>query len=150
MDLCAGSGAWSAPYERAGYRVERVTLPNADVRTYVPPSGVHGILAAPPCTEFSLAKNGRERDFAKALEPVTACLRIIALARPAWWALENPGGSLLHRWLGTARDSWQPFEFGDPWTKLTAVWGSFVLPESTTSARLTPRRCSARPLQTAP
>jgi hypothetical protein len=34
VDLCAGSGAWSEPYARAGYRVLRVTLPECDVRTW--------------------------------------------------------------------------------------------------------------------
>lgn len=127
LDLCAGSGAWSAPYERAGYAVVRVTLPDVDVRQYAPPAKVWGVLAAPPCDQFSLARNGRARDFAGALEVVTACLRVIALARPRWWAVENPVG-LLSRWLGTPRDVWEPYEFGDPWTKRTALWGHFVLP----------------------
>jgi len=127
LDLCGGTGAWSRPYVDAGYDVRLVTLPDADVRCYQPPENVHGVLAAPPCTEFSIAKCG-ERDFASALEPVVACLRIIALCRPAWWAVENPGRSLIARWLGPARDSWEPFEFGDPWTKRTAIWGDFAIP----------------------
>lgn len=129
LDLCAGSGAWSEPYKQAGYRVECVTLPGADVRSYEPPADVWGVLAAPPCDQFSLARNGHDspRDFAGALEVVTACLRIVAMARPQWWALENPVG-LLGRWLGTPRDVWEPYEFGDAWTKRTAIWGDFVLP----------------------
>lgn len=128
LDLCGGSGSWSRPYAEAGYRVELVTLPDGDVRTYEPPPGVWGVLAAPPCTEFSVAKTVGERDFARALEEVCACMRIIALARPRWWALENPGSGLLRRWLGPPRDTWQPCDFGDPWTKLTAIWGDFALP----------------------
>jgi hypothetical protein len=127
LDLCAGSGAWSEPYQRAGYRVRRVTLPADDVRTFIPPEGVWGILAAPPCTEFSLAKNGRERDFARGLETVAACHRIIMTARPRWWALENPVG-LLSRWLGRPPFVFQPHDFGDPWTKRTAIWGEFRAP----------------------
>lgn len=127
LDLCGGSGSWSAPYRAAGYAVDLVTMPDADVRDWVPPRDVHGVLAAPPCTEFSLAKNGRPRDVARALETVTACLRIIALARPTWWAIENPVG-MLSRWLGTPRDVFQPYEFGDAWTKRTALWGDFTLP----------------------
>jgi hypothetical protein len=130
LDLCGGSGAWSRPYRDAGYSVEIVTLPDHDVRTYVPPANVHGVLAAPPCEQFSTMRHGKG-DWALGLETVCACLRIIALARPAWWALENPGSGLLRRWLGCPRDVWQPFEFGDPWTKLTAVWGDFVLPKRT-------------------
>lgn len=127
LDLCGGSGAWAQPYDVAGYRVQRVTLPDGDVRKFEPRGRVHGVLAAPPCTEFSIAKNGQPRDFAAGLETVCACLRIIALARPVWWALENPIG-LLGRWLGAPRDTFEPYEFGDPWTKATALWGSFTLP----------------------
>lgn len=129
LDLCAGSGAWSEPYERAGYEVVKVTLPENDVREFVPPVGVHGVLAAPPCDQFSLARNGHKspRNLFAALEVVCACLRVIALARPSWWALENPVG-LVGKWLGTPRDVFQPHEFGDPWTKRTALWGNFTIP----------------------
>ncbi len=132
LDLCAGSGSWSAPYEAAGYEVHRVTLPDADVRTYVLPAGlqVHGVLAGPPCDQFSLARNGHKatpRDLVRGMETVNACMRIIAQARPAWWALENPVG-LLSRWLGTPTDSFEPCDFGDPWTKRTALWGAFTPP----------------------
>jgi len=133
FDLCAGSGAWSEPYTLAGYNVVRMTLPEWDVREidtfrlHASHPEVRGILAAPPCTEFSLAKNGQDRDFAVGLETVCACLRIIACFRPKWWALENPVG-LLGRWLGAPRDVFEPYEFGDDWTKRTALWGSFVNP----------------------
>ena len=128
LDLCAGSGAWSSPYKAAGYDVRCVTWPASDVRTFVPPERVHGVLAAPPCTEFSVAKNGQDRHLESALATVLGCLRIVALCRPTWWAIENPTG-LLSQWLGTPRDVWQPHEFGDPWTKRTALWGLFAIPE---------------------
>ena len=131
LDLCAGSGSWSAPYEAAGYRVERVTLPSSDVQTYRLPSGpVWGILAAPPCDQFSLARNGHTgspRDFARGMSVVNACLRVVLQARPRWWALENPVG-MLSRWLGTPRDVFEPCDFGNPWTKRTALWGEFAVP----------------------
>lgn len=128
LDLCAGSGSWSEPYRAAGYAVRRVTLPGCDVRTFVPPADVWGVLCAPPCEEFSLAKNGQPRDFAKGLEIVSACLRVVMTTRPRWWALENPVG-LLSRWLGRPAFVFQPCEFGDPWTKRTALWGSFSAPQ---------------------
>lgn len=37
LDLCGGTGAWSAPYKQAGYDVRVVTLPDHDVTTYDPP-----------------------------------------------------------------------------------------------------------------
>ena len=83
-DLCGGTGAWSEPYRREGYDVRIVTLPHlplfedkpGDVLKFELPSGeVYGILAAVPCTEFSLAKqNG---DYAAGLEIVNAVLKII-------------------------------------------------------------------------
>ena len=117
------------PYLQAGYRVELVTLPAADVRTYVPPSGVWGVLAAPPCDQFSMARNGHSspRDFVGGMAAVNACLRIVQQSAPTWWALENPTG-LLSRFLGTPRDVFQPCDFGDPWTKRTALWGNFTIP----------------------
>jgi hypothetical protein len=132
LDLCGGTGAWSRPYFDAGYDVRILTLPDNDVRTWEPPPGLRawGVLAAPPCDQFSLARNGHPdlpRDFAAALETVCGCLRIIGLVRPEWWALENPTGHL-GRWLGTPRDVWEPCDFGDPWTKRTAIWGAFELP----------------------
>jgi hypothetical protein len=127
LDLCGGTGAWSEPYRAAGFRIINVTLPKYDVRTYVPPANVYGVLAAPPCTEFSLAKNGQRRDYVKGLEVVAACMRIIARSEPAWWALENPVG-MLQKWMGTPRLVFEPYQYGDPWKKRTAIWGTFEMP----------------------
>ncbi|MFT3836745.1 MAG: DNA cytosine methyltransferase [Myxococcaceae bacterium] len=128
LDLCGGSGSWAVPYVEAGYDVRTITLPDGDVRTYVPPPNVHGVLAAPPCTEFSLAKNGQARNLVVGMETVNACMRIILQSRPKWWALENPTGLLGH-YLGRPRDVFEPCDFGDPWTKRTAIWGDFAIPE---------------------
>lgn len=134
LDLCGGSGSWSQPYRDAGYPVVLVTLPEHDVRTFVPPADrpVWGVLAAPPCTEFSLARNGaqphqRPRDYIVGMETVNACLRIVLQTRPRWWGLENPVGTL-SEFLGTPRDVWEPCDFGDPWTKRTAIWGEYTIP----------------------
>jgi len=55
LDLCGAIGAWSKPYKDAGYDVRIITLPDNDIRTYMPPDNVYGILFAPPCTEFSVS-----------------------------------------------------------------------------------------------
>lgn len=133
LDLCGGSGSWSRPYAEAGYRVQLVTLPELDVRTFVPPPGVWGVLCAPPCTEFTMARNGqhtrqRPRDFIEGMETVNACLRVVFQARPRWWALENPVGHL-SQFLGVPRDVWEPCDFGDAWTKRTAIWGEYTIPK---------------------
>jgi hypothetical protein len=128
LDLCAGTGAWSEPYAQAGYTVIRVDLPQ-DIRLMAPPDvAVYGILAAPPCTYFCRMRmcRGRPTDaqFREGLSIVDACLRFVLLLRPAWWALENPQG-YLSQWLGPPRLKFDPWEYGDPWTKRTWVWGDF-------------------------
>lgn len=127
FDLCAGSGAWSEPYALAGYIVVRVTLPATDVRTWAPPCRPWGIIAAPPCNEFSRAKRD-DRDYVEGMACVNACLRIIAQCRPRWWALENPQHGDLSQFLGLPTWTFQPHHFGDPWTKATALWGEFSPP----------------------
>ena len=138
LDLCGGSGAWSAPYRDAGYDVRIVTLPD-DVRLYVPPQNVWGVLAAPPCTEFSFAKHfhGRGKythNFLSGLEVVSACMRIILTCKPQWWALENPRG-YLRRWLGEPIFTFNPYQFGDPYQKSTDLWGEFDPPIPTVLER---------------
>lgn len=131
LDLCGGSGSWSRPYKESGYDVRLITLPENDVLTYQPPrSGVYGILAAPPCTEFSVLNckaERRERKPEEGLKIVNACLRIIEQAKPVWWALENPVG-YLRDYLGKSTLTFQPWEYGDPWTKRTEIWGTFKPP----------------------
>lgn len=127
FDLCAGSGEWSRPYVEAGYVVVRVTLPDNDVRTWVPPCRPWGVLCAPPCNEFSRAKRA-EHDHVVGMETVNACLRVVAQTRPRWWALENPQGGDLSKFIGLPQWTFQPYEFGDAWTKATGLWGEFNPP----------------------
>lgn len=132
LDLCGGTGSWSKPYKEAGYDVRLITLPDQDVRTYEPPLNVYGILAAPPCTEFSLAKNrAGNRNFDAGLETVFACLSIIWKCRKQkkleFWALENPRG-LLRQFIGMPSYEFQHWEFGDKGIKPTDLWGYFNEP----------------------
>lgn len=132
LDLCGGTGSWSKPYKDAGYDVRLITLPDYDVRTYEPPADVYGILAAPPCTEFSVLNckaEPRDRKPEIGMVVVTACMRIIALCRPEWWALENPVG-YLRTYMGKPALTFQPWEYGDPWTKRTDIWGDFAVPHT--------------------
>lgn len=130
LDLCGGTGSWSRPYREAGYDVRVITLPEYDVRTYEPPDNVYGILAAPPCTEFSVLNciaEPRERDEDAGMEIVNACLKIIEKCNPKFWAMENPRG-YLRKYLGKPTYSFQPWYFGDAWTKATDIWGRFAHP----------------------
>lgn len=112
-----------------------ITLPEYDVRDYVPPENVYGILAAPPCTEFSMARNGHPqkiRNYPKAMEIVIACLKIIWNCRYknklAFWALENPTG-ILRQFLGKPTYTFQPWFWGDMYRKSTDLWGYFNIPK---------------------
>ena len=140
LDLCGGSGAWSRPYQEAGYCVDVVDLPR-DVRLFTRVSQpVHGILAAPPCTVFSYARNRyepTEDEYRSALSVVDACLRIISVQKPQWWALENPRNKL-RRYLGPAHLEFYQWEYGDAGHKPTCLWGNFVPPPKTPNARTKP------------
>jgi hypothetical protein len=138
LDLCGGTGAWSKPYRQAGYDVRVITIPEHDVRCYTPPPA-YGILAAPPCTEFSLAKGGRPRDFYKGMEIVEACLGIIWRVRYfsdnhreplRFWCMENPCG-FLRQFLGKPPHVFEQWQFGEMLVKKTDLWGYFNMPKPT-------------------
>ena len=131
LDLCGGSGSWSRAYAAAGYDVRNITLPKYDVLDYEPPENVYGILAAPQCTEFSILNckaEARQRNPQEGLKIVMACMRIIEKSEPVWWAMENPVG-YLREYMGKSVMIFQPWEYGDPWTKRTELWGRFTPPE---------------------
>lgn len=134
LSLCDFTGEWSRPYAEAGYDVRRVDIRNGDdVRLFEAlPYPVRGVLAAPPCTEFAAsgARWWEAKGTAALLDGlalVDACLRVIAVHRPQWWALENPVGRL-RRWLGPPAMSFDPADYGDPYTKRTLLWGRFNAP----------------------
>jgi len=157
LDLCGGSGAWSRPYREAGYDVRVLTLPTADVTSAefgekrfwiynanrvsavaIEYENVHGIFAAPPCTEFSRAKGGAPRDHTTAIKIVKACLEIVWHCRIngqlRFWALENPVGQL-RQFIGIPRFSFYQWEFGAHQSKHTDVWGYFNEPTKTVHER---------------
>jgi len=134
LDLCGGTGAWSKPYKDNGYDVRNITLPQYDVRIFKrPKEEIYGILAAPPCTHFSGsgARWWKEKGIEALLEGlaiVDACLRIIVVTQPKFWALENPVGRLVH-YLGKPVLYFDPCDYGDPYTKKTCLWGNFNIPK---------------------
>jgi site-specific DNA-cytosine methylase len=158
LDLCGGTGSWSRPYKEAGYDVRVVTLPEYDVCdvlccevlgnkcillrnaktlefTPINCNLIYGILAAPPCTEFSILNcvaAPRERKPDEGMIVVNACLKIIEYCQPKFYAIENPVGHL-QEYLGKPQFIFQPWEFGDAWTKRTCIWGNFNLPQKTYS-----------------
>lgn len=131
LDLCGGTGAWSKPYKEAGYDVRVITLPEYDVRSFVAPKGTYGILAAPPCTMFSLARTTAKtpRNLQQGMEIVEVCLRIIwdCNGTLAFWAMENPKG-LLRKFMGKPAFTFDASEFGEDYNKHTDIWGYFNEP----------------------
>ncbi len=134
LSLCDFTGNWSRPYENAGYHVIRVDLQDGQdvrlLRHIAEP--IHGILAAPPCTHFSRAgachwETKGETALIEGLAVVDACLRTVAIYHPAWWVLENPIGRLKD-YLGPPKWKFDPYMFGDPYTKRTWLWGHFTPP----------------------
>ena len=132
LDLCGGTGAWSKPYKDAGYDVRVITSPVYDVRLceWID-EPVHGILAAPPCTIFSYARQRyglpTQEELKEALSVVDACLRAVYIYKPKWWALENPRNKL-RRYLGQPRMTFKRWWFEDEQEKPTCLWGEFNIP----------------------
>ncbi len=137
LSLCDFTGEWSKPYRESGYHVVQIDLQRGDdVRLFhALKHPVRGVLAAPPCTHFAgsgakwWAEKGNEAVL-EGLSVVDACMRIIAVHRPQWWVLENPVGRL-NRWIGKPRMSFNPSDYGDPYTKKTLLWGDFCEPIKT-------------------
>lgn len=149
LDLCGGTGSWAKPYKDAGYTVITITLPENDVTN---PEVIkrcidlnpYGILAAPPCTMFSFARTNakKPRDLYEGMSTVKACLEIIwgcqyklknqYSQKPTlkFWALENPNGHLKY-FIGRPIFIFDPYEFGDMYSKKTNLWGWFELPIKT-------------------
>jgi hypothetical protein len=128
LHLCADTGSDTKPYRDAGYNVVLVGS-EIGVENFHPPKNVHGIIANPVCLEFSTARsNGKARDPEKGMGIVNHCMRIINEASPAWWVIENPARGVLRNFLGQPTYEYEPWWYGSPWTKRTALWGKFNIP----------------------
>ncbi len=112
-----------------GYNVIKVGK-DIGVENYAPPKNVYGVIANPPCTEFSTARaNGKARNPEEGMFLVEHCLRIIEECNPTFWVIENPARGVLKKYLGEPQYKYEPWWFGSPWTKQTAFWGKFSIPE---------------------
>ena len=136
LHLCADTGSDSWPY-RDDPRYEVITV-GADigVENYHPDRPIWGVFANPVCTQFSPVRRGKPgtnyphvSDPNQGMEMVRHCQRIITEAQPIWWAIENPAMGSLRNYLGKPDFTYQPWHFGSPWTKATALWGEFVPPK---------------------
>lgn len=147
LSLFDYTGAWSKPWEEAGYQVYRFDIQNdpevGDVHNFSTEffsdwfndfegQDIHAILAACPCTDFAVsgarhfaAKDEDGRTVAS-VKLVHQTLATIEHFRPAVWAIENPVGRIgslggLPPW----RLSFDPNDLGEDYTKKTLLWGRF-------------------------
>jgi len=129
LQLCADTGSDTKPYRDNGYNVVLIGK-DIGVENYHPPQDVYGIIANPVCTEFSIATGfHKQGDYEKGLFLVRECQRIIAECNPVFWVIENPASGRLKDFLGEPTMTYEPWHFGSPWTKKTALWGKFNKPD---------------------
>ena len=130
LHLCADIGSDSRFYDlNPEYEVIKIGV-DIGVENYHPPKNVHGIIANPVCTEFSTIQGraSQDKDYEKGMFLVNHCLRIIKECNPVFWVIENPAKGDLHKFLGNPVLKYQPWQYGSPWTKETALWGKFNIP----------------------
>ena len=130
LHLCADIGSDSRYFQLDDdYEVIMIGQ-KIGVENYHPPKNVYGVIANPPCTEFSTAICFTHvGDINKGMELVNHCKRIIKECNPKFWVIENPARGRLKEHLGTPEQTYQPWEYGSPWTKHTALWGNFNMPK---------------------
>lgn len=132
LHLCADTGSDSYPYKQNGYEVILVGK-DIGVENYHPPKNVYGVFSNPVCTEFSTARStGKARNPQEGMKLVDECVRIIDEAggrNLAFYVIENPATGALKNYLGKPDFVYQPWEFGSPWVKKTALWGKFNKPK---------------------
>jgi hypothetical protein len=155
VSLFDRTGNWAKPYARAGYAVQLWDLEHeGDILEHfdricrlveqATASGFtfQGLITAPPCDHFagSGARWWKEKDLRPPAEGDTwniidyACglveivLHLVELYRPKWWVLENPVGrieKLCPVLKPYRRMSFDPWHYGDGYTKKTILWGEF-------------------------
>lgn len=144
LSLFDFSGHWPKYFKEAGYEVHQVDedLTKQDVLTYEPPfDSCYGLLAAPPCTHFSVAgrhlwaKKDIDGKTAHALKLVDRCFKLKELLKPNFFILENPSTGRLKNFIGNPKMIINPFEYAnyapipnlETYKKATGLWGNFEL-----------------------
>lgn len=143
LHLFADLGSDSLPYQEAlGYKVILVGK-DIGVENFHPPEKVYGIISNPLCTMFSTARSTPKepRDLRKGMFYVNHSLRVIhecfyrvsGINHPScpvkFWVIENPALGYLKWFLGNPTFTYQPYEYGESYSKKTSLWGMFNLPK---------------------
>lgn len=158
LSLFDYTGNWAYPFQEAGWNIILWDIKHTqDMYSYFKDVNeactdffyehifdnygtVDGILAALPCTDFAGSgarwwkgkdNDGRTR---ASLELLDQTMRIIDLCEPDFWVIENPVGRINRLVPEMAKYGpryFQPYQYGDPYTKKTGLWGEFNFPEPT-------------------
>lgn len=134
LHLCADTGSDSKPYQDDPEYEVRLIGSDIGVENYHVTEPIYGIFANPVCTEFSTARsNGKARNPEEGMFLVNECFRIINEAmyfgELKFYVIENPARGVLHKYLGEPVAKYEPWHYGSPWTKQTALWGDFNMPK---------------------
>ncbi|ADZ82687.1 DNA cytosine methyltransferase [Cellulosilyticum lentocellum] len=145
------TGNWSKPYRENGFEVIQVELQmGIDILDWkyhlIPKERVYGILAACPCTDFSLsgarhfARKDADGTTAKSIELVKKTMEIVEYFKPKFWVIENPMSRIhkLNPELGEVKFKFNPCDFAgylegeeqdeNRYNKMTWLWGEFNTP----------------------
>ncbi len=154
LSLFDYTGQWSKPYEDAGWNVIRHDIKTGEdifsdtipavIDDHLEGNFIDGLIAAVPCTDFAAsgARWWKDKDNAPAawhkdivadnqtdqsVFMVHAVLLIVEFLKPKFWCIENPVGRIhkLVPEIGKAKMYFNPSDFGDPYTKKTALYGEF-------------------------
>ena len=90
LSLFPGVDLFSKPFEERGFCVVRGPdlILGQDIRDFNPPSGVFaGIIGGSPCQEFSALHRTAKTGYSE--EMLAQYRRVVELAKPDWWLLEN-------------------------------------------------------------
>lgn len=109
----------------------------ADIRTWLPPRGpIAAVFAFVPCTHMAVSgarwfKGKGLRKLAESIE-LFACAAEICEWSEAPYFIENPVSTIATYWR-KPDETFDPCDYGDPYTKKTCVWtgNGFVLPPKT-------------------
>lgn len=142
LHLCSKHGSDSRYYDiDDNYRVIKIGI-DVGVENFSPSPNikVYGVIGNPVCTEFSTVSGfDKVGDLEKGMFLVNECKRVIdeckALGGLKFWVIENPAKGRLHECIGSPAHKYQPWQYGSPWTKHTALWGEFNMPEPTVKRR---------------
>jgi hypothetical protein len=130
LHLCADLGSDSRFYQiDDGYEVIMIGK-KIGVENYHPPKKVHGIIMNPVCTGYCTIHGFDKEPLDDSLNfLVNECLRIKDECECDWWVMENPAKGRLRDIMGKPDAIYQPWQYGSPWTKQTALWGNFNMPK---------------------